>query len=570
MFGNDRELKEKTRLLEKAFFHWAKIIIALDPAIRKLQIDDYKDYIARYENDHGDFSMMRTEPKEAVKDLYIIYKNVLEIVEEWIKSETYEGENYIWGSILGVKSEIINDQNSLFNKRLKQVKEDFPEILCDEDEDEDEDEESLQSLENELKFLEKKKENTESLQDLKPISDKAFSDSINKFLMENAAEIISCNYWTLHEIKSHMNPETWEKDQDHLESVIRNYNLLTNKDDLLEWIKERIDLYEGMGYLDQFLKIGKSKECDYSDSESFLKDLDTDYVISVLKICWDIACSETPKEVVGKKTNSWDDYYSEFDGNFDEEQSLGIELIDTEEVRDKLEKLGYKINTSNFLDCSKIGEYFPTISDESEESVIIIFHKLPLDFDFDEGNDLVKQWFGFYKKYIKSLDPYFMEDESTEVKEDESTEVKSSEKLQYLKNFTKNWFESESKEWLNFLVEKTKERTYGHFESKPEEFWWDPKTVEDWEYECAAALTASCIDQYESKGKEFVTEMLRAHFAETNSIGEELSTKIQMLLLHSSMIGFENYFLNDCKLGGNESIKLTDEIVLKAFKIDPN
>ena len=193
-----------------------------------------------------------------------------------------------------------------------------------------------------------------------------------------------------------------------------------------------------------------------------------------------------------------------------------------------------------------------------------------MDFDFDEGNDLVKQWFGFYKKYIKSLDPYFMEDESTEVKEDESTEVKSSEKLQYLKNFTKNWFESESKEWLNFLVEKTKERTYGHFESKPEEFWWDPKKVEDWEYECAAALTASCIDQYESKGKEFVTEMLRAHFAETNSIGEELSTKIQMILLHSSMIGFENYFLNDCKLGGNESIKLTDEIVLKAFKIDLN
>ena len=43
-----------------------------------------------------------------------------------------------------------------------------------------------------------------------------------------------------------------------------------------------------------------------------------------------------------------------------------------------------------------------------------------------------------------------------------------------------------------------------------------------------------------------------------------------MLLLHSSMIGFENYFLNDCKLGGNESIKLTDEIVLKAFKIEPN
>ena len=52
VWGKSRKLKEKTRLLDKAFFHWAKIIIALDPAIRKLQIDDYKDYIARYENDN--------------------------------------------------------------------------------------------------------------------------------------------------------------------------------------------------------------------------------------------------------------------------------------------------------------------------------------------------------------------------------------------------------------------------------------------------------------------------------------------------------------------------------------
>ena len=131
-------------------------------------------------------------------------------------------------------------------------------------------------------------------------------------------------------------------------------------------------------------------------------------------------------------------------------------------------------------------------------------------------------------------------------------------------------FESESKDWLNFLVEKTKERTYGHYETKPDEFWWDPKKVEDWEYKCAAALTASCISEYESKGKEFVTEILAGYVAQTNSISEGQSTKINMLLLHSSMIGFENYFLNDCKLGGNESIKLTDEIVLKAFKINLN
>ena len=149
----------------------------------------------------------------------------------------------------------------------------------------------MEKLENELQSIAKKKEDKESVQELKPTSDKAFSDSINEFLMANAAVIISANFWALHEIKSHTNPETWEEDPDHLESVISNYKLFSNKDDLLEWIKERIDLYEGMGYLDKFLKIGNSEECDYSDAESFLKSLDLDYVIAVLHICWARACT---------------------------------------------------------------------------------------------------------------------------------------------------------------------------------------------------------------------------------------------------------------------------------------
>ena len=64
--------------------------------------------------------------------------------------------------------------------------------------------------------------------------------------------------------------------------------------------------------------------------------------------------------------------------------------------------------------------------------------------------------------------------------------------------------------------------------------------------------------------------MLAEYFADTNEIGEVLSTKIQMLLLHSSMIGFENFFTYDRNIEGKENKKLTDEIVLKAFKIDLN
>ena len=54
--------------------------------------------------------------------------------------------------------------------------------------------------------------------------------------------------------------------------------------------------------------------------------------------------AKVSKEMIEKSTNSWDDFYSEFEGEFDEEQTLGIELIDSEQVRDTLHKLGYKKN----------------------------------------------------------------------------------------------------------------------------------------------------------------------------------------------------------------------------------
>ncbi len=131
---------------------------------------------------------------------------------------------------------------------------------------------------------------------MKPTSDNAFSDSLDEFISENATKLISANYWTLCEIKSHVDPETWEEDPDHLESVINNYELFTNKKELIDWLKERIELYEGMGYLDQFLSIGITEECDYANAESFFKALDLNYLVDVLKICWATACSNNNKE----------------------------------------------------------------------------------------------------------------------------------------------------------------------------------------------------------------------------------------------------------------------------------
>ena len=283
MKGSEERLSNERWKSDKAVDMCAEILFKMDPFARELWIERYKDALIYLKK-----KVDRIYPGPPPSNEEKMYKEVLEVLfqkyEENLKDEEFKGENYL---DIPFKSK----HEDLYEKRLEQIREDFPPILSDEDEDAEDLESFMETLENDLQSNTKQEEGKESVQDLKPISDKAFSDSINEFLIENAAVMASANFWTLAEIKSHVDPETWEEDPDHLESVINNYNLFTNKDDLLEWINERIDLYKDMGHLDQFLKIGNSEECDYPDPESFLESLDCDYIISVLEICWAMACT---------------------------------------------------------------------------------------------------------------------------------------------------------------------------------------------------------------------------------------------------------------------------------------
>ena len=409
MFGDEKRLLNERGKTDKAIDMCAEILFQMDPFARELWVEKYKSsfaYLKKIEDRILVHPPLSNEQKIYIEILEVLFQKY----QEYLNDEEFKGENYLVD--LYPKSK----DKALFEKRLEQIREDFPSILEEEEEEEEdsinswdefysefekkftddsilliefddteevrshleslgyvttnlsnldvsrigdyfpvlfcesdlkilifhkcpkdfnlrrrksfvkkwfalntklithidirflkekledweyklrEDLDSfMESLENDLQSIAKKEEGQESVQDLKPISDKAFSDSINEFLMANAAVVTSANFWALHEIKSHTNPETWEEDPDHLESVISNYKLFSNKDDLLEWIKERIDLYEGMGYLDKFLKIGNSEECDYPDAESFLESLDCDYIIGVLKICWATACTTKEK-----------------------------------------------------------------------------------------------------------------------------------------------------------------------------------------------------------------------------------------------------------------------------------
>ena len=90
-----------------------KEVIALDPLARRQWLYTYKGII-QYADTHG---------SELTQDQIIgadIYRDLIKQVEDLIKEEDYEGQNYN-----AYKS---NDPNyeTIYKKRLKQIQEDFP------------------------------------------------------------------------------------------------------------------------------------------------------------------------------------------------------------------------------------------------------------------------------------------------------------------------------------------------------------------------------------------------------------------------------------------------------------
>ena len=109
------------------------------------------------------------------------------------------------------------------------------------------------------------------------------------------------------------------------------------------------------------------------------------------------------KSDVENKASSWSEFYSEFKGKFTSNSFLLIEFCDTDEARMHLKSLGYKKSNSRNVDVSRLGEYFPTILVD-EDLTIVIFHKLPSDFNFKNSKVFVKKWFGLNTKFINHID----------------------------------------------------------------------------------------------------------------------------------------------------------------------
>ena len=105
---NDLELKFK---LCTSFI--VKEVIALDPLTRRQWLFTYKGII-QYADSHG---------TELTKEQILgadIYRDLIKQVEELIKEEDFEGQNY------NAYKSRDPDYETIYKKRLKQIREDFP------------------------------------------------------------------------------------------------------------------------------------------------------------------------------------------------------------------------------------------------------------------------------------------------------------------------------------------------------------------------------------------------------------------------------------------------------------
>ncbi len=105
---NDLDLKFK---LCKSFI--VKEVIALDPLARRQWLYTYKGII-QYADSHGS---ELTNEQIVGADIYI---DLIKEVEDLIEEEDYEGQNYN-----AYKSRDPN-YDTIYKKRLKQIREDFP------------------------------------------------------------------------------------------------------------------------------------------------------------------------------------------------------------------------------------------------------------------------------------------------------------------------------------------------------------------------------------------------------------------------------------------------------------
>ena len=139
---------------------------------------------------------------------------------------------------------------------------------------------------------------------MRPISDKAFYEILKSYHQQmwygNIREVVTpATIITLQNISSDIDPEIFELNdfENFIEDqVLMIFKWTSTAEGIKEYIEERITseddegLEMGWSIGDNFQIEGESYECDYSDMESFILEVNPYQVIRVCEKCWYRAC----------------------------------------------------------------------------------------------------------------------------------------------------------------------------------------------------------------------------------------------------------------------------------------
>ncbi len=331
MFGNS-ELKETKLKLDIAINVASKVLTGIDPLMRPIFLKEYKTMIEDYDRIRDRYTFTSDIPYEHErkyveenKEVISVLRKIVKKVENDIATEEFEGSTYAYASGLGVPHGTFDNKNSLFNRLLKLLNEEFPGIYrIDEDDKKDlvtnkednllsniSDEKSLELKASQIiseltteddetyegEFCENEEEELEE-EIIKgefgtpkyPTDIKAFYKSIFFHLMsrqvalnQQGTQMTDATRLSIQLICDYVTPD--ENDDELVEKFSPELLLSFKRriayiNGLIEWMDSKMPLN-----LDR-LKIGKTENDCYRTQQEFIDDIDPNEIVDIVRHAW--------------------------------------------------------------------------------------------------------------------------------------------------------------------------------------------------------------------------------------------------------------------------------------------
>ena len=293
MFGNS-ELKEIKLKLDIAINLASKLFTGMDPVMRPLFLKEYKNMIEDYDRIRSLYPFTSDIPYEHErkyveenKEVIGVLRKVVKQVENNLAEEEFEGSTYASASGIGVPPGLFENKNSLFNRLLKLLNEEFPGIYRIDENDESDLVKNKDSNEADTKEDEEKT-NGEFGTPNYPTDIKAYSQAIFYLLMSRQLELnqkgtpmSNATRLSIQLICDYVTPDNDSLNEKFSPELLRSFKReIQGIKGFISWMDSKMP-----HNLDR-LKIGDSEDDCYRIQQDFINDIDPNEIIDIIRNAW--------------------------------------------------------------------------------------------------------------------------------------------------------------------------------------------------------------------------------------------------------------------------------------------